>query len=290
MGTNRPLFAKKPRAVAIGALALPTAGVFVVNPAVAQTATASNDTLELIIVTATRRTESIQDVPLNITAVGSAMIEQQGFRDLTELGAWVPGLYIIDQGSRAANRIVIRGLNADPAASSVGLGNNSGGTVATYVGEIPMYVNLMLNDLERVEVLMGPQGTLYGAGTLGGAIRYIPTKPQFDSFQAIVRGDAYTYSESDDAGGEIGFTVNWPISDTLALRASLDYLDDPGFIDYPFLVREVGVSNADPDLTDPADVNANLRGKEDVNDEQTTSGRIALRWEPNDSFDATFTY
>ena len=290
MGTKPPLFAKKPLAVAIGALAIPTASVFIASPALAQTETASHDTLELIVVTATRRTESIQDVPLNITAVGGAMIEQQGFRDLTELGSWVPGLHIVDQGPRAANRIVIRGLNADPAISSTGLFNTSGGTVATYVGEIPMYVNLLLNDMDRVEVLMGPQGTLYGAGTLGGAIRYIPTKPQFDSFQAIVRGDAYTYSESDDAGGQIGLTLNWPISDTLALRGSIDYLDDPGFIDYPFLVQEVGVSNPDPDLTDPADVGANLQKKEDVNDEQTTSGRIALRWEPNDVLDATLTY
>jgi len=282
-------FVKKPLAVAIGALALPTASVFVVNPAVAQTESAS-DTLEMIVVTATRRSESIQDVPLNITAVGSAMIEQQGFRDLTELGSWVPGLHIVDQGPRAANRIVIRGLNVDPAIEAGGLFNTSGGTVATYVGEIPLYVNLLLNDMERVEVLMGPQGTLYGAGTLGGAIRYIPTKPQFDSFQAIVRGDAYTYSESDDAGGQIGLTLNWPISDTLALRASIDYLDDPGFIDYPFLVREIGVSTPDPDLTDPADVSANLQGKEDVNDEQTTSGRVALRWAPNDVLDATLTY
>ena len=290
MANRTPVFAKKPLAAAIGALAIPTASVFIVHPAVAQTQRADNEVLEMLVVTATRRSESIQDVPLNISAVGAEQIEQQGLTDLTQLSGWVPGLYVVDQGARAADRIVIRGLNADPSAAAEALGNDGGETVATYVGEIPIYVNLKLNDMQRVEVLMGPQGTLYGAGTLAGAIRYIPNKPEFDSSQFILRGNAFTYSESDDPGGEIGMTVNWPISNTFAVRASIDYLDDPGFIDYPFLVREAGVSNADPDLTDAADVSANLRGKDDVNDQQTTSGRVALRWQPNDILDATLTY
>lgn len=293
MGTKASAFAKKPLAAAIGALAVPTAGLLLVQPAVAQTTPterATNEVLELLVVTATRRTESVQDVPFNIEAIGAAKIEQQGLQDLTQLSNWVPGLYVVNQGSRAADLIVIRGINADPSQASEALGNSGGNTVATYVGEIPLYVNLQLNDIQRVEVLMGPQGTLYGAGTLAGAIRYIPNEPEFDSTQVIVRGEGYTYSESDDPGGQVGMTVNWPISDSLAVRGSIDYLDDPGFIDYKYLVREAGVSNPDPDFTDPADVSANLKTKKDVNDEQTTSGRVALRWQPNDRFDSTLTY
>ena len=119
--------------------------------------------LEEVVVTATRRSESIQDIPLNISAVGGAQIDRQGFDDLSELIAYVPGVNVSDQGGRDGNRIVVRGLNADPVEADFGQ-ENGGGTVATYIGEIPLYIDLRLNDLQRVEALLGPQGTLYGAG------------------------------------------------------------------------------------------------------------------------------
>nr|MCH9750821.1 Plug domain-containing protein [Alphaproteobacteria bacterium] len=122
---------------------------------------------ETVIITATRRAESVQDVPINIAAVGGDQIEQQGFGDISELAAYVPGLNVSDQGGRDGNRIVVRGLNAEPVQAAFGQ-PDGGGTVATYVGEIPLYVDLRLKDLQRVEVLLGPQGTLYGAGTMGG--------------------------------------------------------------------------------------------------------------------------
>ena len=225
--------------------------------------------LEEVIVTATRRSESIQDIPLNISALGGDAIESQGLSSLAEAMQWVPGIHIVDQGSRAADQIIVRGLSATPLRSSEGLGNDGGGTVATYVGEIPVYADLKLNDMERIEVLLGPQGTLYGAGTLAGAIRYIPNKPQFDSTDIEIRGDVYQISEADDLSSDIGFTLNLPISDTLAFRLSMDSLDDSGFIDYIYTVREPGVSNPDPDFSNRDDVRANLRAEDDVNDEET---------------------
>jgi outer membrane receptor protein involved in Fe transport len=110
---------------------------------------------------------------------------------LADLAAWVPGLHVVDQGGRGSSRIVVRGLNANPARAQESLNNTSGGVVATYVGEIPLYVDLKLNDMDRVEVLLGPQGTLYGAGTLGGAIRYFPTKPEYETTAVELRGDAF---------------------------------------------------------------------------------------------------
>ena len=102
-----------------------------------------------------------------------------------------------------------------------------------------------------------------------------------------MRGDVFTYSESKDPGADFGFTFNQPLGDTLALRLNLDYLDDPGFVDYDFLVQEIGVSNPDPA---DADRDANLTRKKDANDEQTTSARVGLRWTPTDAIDATLTY
>ena len=246
--------------------------------------------LEEVIVTATRRSESIQDIPLNIAAIGGGAIKEQGLSSLSEAMQWVPGIHIVDQGSRGADQIVVRGLSANSIASSEALDNTGGGTVATYVGEIPVYIDLKLNDMERVEVLLGPQGTLYGAGTLGGAIRYIPNKPQFEETDLEIRGDLYQISEADDMSSDIGFTLNLPVGDTLAFRLNMDYLDDSGFIDYVYTVRESGVSNPDPDFSNRDDVRANLRSVDDANDEETLAARAAVRWNPSDWLDGTLTY
>lgn len=263
----------------VSALALPIGAAAISAPAHAQLVD------DEIIVTATRRAESIQDIPINISAIGGAQIEQQGFGDLSELAAFVPGINISDQGGRDGNRIVVRGLNAEPVQNSFGQ-ENGGGTVATYIGEIPLYVDLRLNDLQRVEVLLGPQGTLYGAGTLGGAIRYIPNKPNFDKQLFEVRADAYSYKSGSGISSDVGFTFNAPISDNFAIRGSLDNLSDQGFIDYPYIVQQPGVSSPDG-FANPS---ANFRPQNDANTEESFSGRVAARWAPTDALDATLTY
>jgi iron complex outermembrane receptor protein len=251
------------------------------------TAQAQPDELETIIVTATRRELSVQDVPLNIAAFDGSLLEARQITDLAELGRNVPGLYVIDQGKRSANNIVVRGLNLNPFQSAEFLGNSGGDTVSTYVGQVPLYVDLTLTDVERVEVLLGPQGTLYGAGTLGGAIRFMPNKPDFGDTSVSARGSTFSVSESDSMGFSGGATFNVPFSDNLAFRASIDRYDDPGFIDAPYLVRQAGVSDPQPAAGGYA---ANLYRENDVDWEETTAARVALRWQPGDVVDATFTY
>jgi len=244
---------------------------------------------DVIIVTASRREETVQDTPINIAAVGGDEIEEQGFSDIADVLAYVPGINVVDRGGRQGNPIIVRGLNADPINAGDG-NNDGGGTVATYLGEIPVFVDLKLNDMQRVEVLLGPQGTLYGAGTLGGAIRYIPNKPDFKKDLLSVRAEAFQYSEAESISSDVGFTFNKAITDNFAIRGSLDYLDDTGFIDYPFVVQEIGVSEPDPDFNNPADVAANLRRIEDADSENVLSGRIAARWAPTSWLDGTLTY
>ncbi|MEO9468749.1 TonB-dependent receptor [Parasphingorhabdus sp.] len=270
-------------------LALPIGLAAASTSASAQEASTDAADDNIIIVTATRRAESVQDIPINIAAVGSDQIEEQGFDDISELVAFVPGINVADQGGRDGNRIVVRGLNADPIASAFGQ-EDGGGSVATYVGDIPLFVDLRLNDLQRVEVLLGPQGTLYGAGTLGGAIRYIPNKPNFSGIELEARADAYTYKEGDGISSDLGFTFNLPLSESFAVRGSFDYLNDKGFIDYPFVVQQPGVSNPDPDFTNAAERDANFSPIEDANTEEILGGRIAARWQPIDAIDATLTY
>jgi len=253
--------------------------VFLAAPAFAQ-----DTAVDELIITATRRDSTVQDAPINITAVGGAAIEAQGFSDLADISAYVPGVHLVDQGGRDGNLIVVRGLNANPLASSEGVGNGTGGMVATYIGEVPLVLDLKLNDMERVEFLLGPQGTLYGAGTMAGAIRYIPKRPSFSGFEMEARGSVYGYSEAEELSGDAGMTINVPLSDTFALRASVDYLGDSGFIDYRYVVNQIGVSN--PNVFDAA----NTHTVKDANTEETLSGRIAARWAPTDALDVNLTY
>ena len=242
-------------------------------------ADASDD--NVIVVTASRRETSVQEIPLNIAAVGAEQIEEQGLTELSDLLPFVPGINIVDRGGRQGNPVIVRGLNVDAIGSGDG-NNDGGGTVATYLGEIPVFVDLKLNDLERVEVLLGPQGTLYGAGTLGGAIRYIPRKPQFNETTVSGRGEVSSFDESSSLSYETGVTVNLGLSDTFAIRGSLDWTDESGFIDYVNVVDQIGVTNPD--------TGAGLSRVKDADGEQTLSGRIAARWEPAQWFDATLTY
>lgn len=244
--------------------------------------------VEELIVTATRRDATVQDVPINIAAVGGVEIQKQGLNDLSELANFIPGVHLVDQGGRSSDRIIVRGLNADALSQTDTLGNDAGGIVSTYLGEIPIYIDLKLNDMERVEFLLGPQGTLYGAGTMGGAIRYIPRRPQFDEATFELRSDVYKYSEAGDLSSDLGVTFNFPLSDTLAIRGSFDRLSDSGFVDYNYVVNRPGVTN--PNIINPSAPGYDLTQYEDANDEHTVSGRLALRWQPTDSFDANLTY
>lgn len=247
--------------------------------------------IETIVVTASRRETTVQELPFNISAFSGELLEQQRLTHLSDFSRWVPGLTVVNQGPRAADIMTVRGLNVRSVNSSEFLGNSGGDTVSTYLGEIPLYLDLKMKDIDRVEVLIGPQGTLYGAGTLGGAVRYIPKAPDTRELTFDFSGDVFSLAESSGVGYETDFVVNAPIvEDKLAFRASFSYLDDPGFIDYPYLVREPGVSNPQPDFNDPADVAANLWRKDDADTEQTLSARASLLWEASDSVRATFNY
>ena len=242
--------------------------------------------IERIEVTGSRRSSSVQEAPLNITALDADIMADQNITQLSDIARWVPGLTIPDQGGYYSSPIIVRGLNTN--ASNPG---SDGGTVATYVGEIPLDIDMKILDVERVEVLIGPQGTLYGAGTLGGAIRYLPKKPILDETSGSIYGDVFSVKESSYTGGEAGFIFNQPlVNDKLGLRVAFNYLDDPGYIDYNYLVKESGVSLADPDWSDPAAVTENLASKKDINHSKVLTARTTLRWKPTNDIDVNFTY
>ena len=273
---------KKQLVQAISLASIPVAAAI---PGVA--AAADKTMIEEVVVTASRRAESAQDIPINITAIGGDQIKDLRLHNISDIAHYVPGLTVVDRGARNSSPdILVRGLNT----TGLGPGFNSD-TVASYLGEIPLQVDLMPVDMERVEVLIGPQGTLYGQGTMGGAIRYIPTEANPNEFEINTRADLSSNKESDDLGIEYGLTVNIPLmEDTLALRVNMDRRDDPGFIDYDFVVKQAGVSNPEPDFSNPDDVAANLRQVEDANGEKTTAYRVNLRWLPTDDIDVNIWY
>lgn len=254
------------------------------NVAIAQEAQVQG--IERIEVTGSRRSSTVQEAPLNITALDADIMADQNITQLSDVARWVPGLSIPDQGGFYNSPIIVRGLNTN--SSNPG---SDGGTVATYIGEIPLTVDMKILDVERVEVLIGPQGTLYGAGTLGGAIRYLPKKPVLDETSGTIYGDIFSVKESDDQGGEAGFVFNQPLlEDKLGFRVAFNYLNDPGYIDYNTLVKTPGVSLADPDWNDPAAITENLSSKKDINDQKTLTARASLRWQVNENVDANLSY
>lgn len=266
-------------------------------PAFAQAQIPAADVVEdggdTIIVTATRRSTTLADVPINITAVGADQLATQRINDVRGLADFTPGVTINQTGPRATGTIVLRGLSADDTSD---FGNNRDNAVAIYLGEVPLYQDFKLLDLERVEVLLGPQGTLYGAGTLAGAIRYLPKRPDTNTFSldAHVRGS--TVAQGSQYGFQGDATVNIPIiADHVALRSTAGYYYEPGFIDYPFVLKNPGTSLPQPsgafnETITPAQYAANFQRVKDVNFERTWTTRNTLLLEANENLKGYLTF
>jgi len=244
-----------------------------------------------IVVTGNRRSVTLQDAPINISAVSQDTIQNQRLDDIRSLASYVPGVTVQDTGPSSSGNIVLRGLSTGGSTSSA---------VGVYLGEIPLYLDFRLIDLGRVEVLQGPQGTLYGLGTLAGAVRYIPNRPTTDRFSIDLHGRGYAESHSDDFGGVGDVAINIPIvQDHIAFRTATGYYDNAGFIDYNYILRQPGVSDPQPgratatstgSFGTPAERGTNFRRKEDLNYEHTFTTRNQLLLEYNPSIKAYLTY
>ncbi len=254
-------------------------GALAAAPALAADADAAAEDDAAIVVTATRRSLSLADVPINIAAIGAEQLQEQRLNDVRDLGAFTPGITITDTGPRGAGTIVMRGLSADDSST---FADNTNNAIGTYLGEVPLYLDFKLIDLKRVEVLLGPQGTLYGLGTLAGAIRYIPERPDASKVSGYVHARGYGVEESSNFGYVADGAINLPlIKDVLAFRSATGYYYDPGFIDYPFAVRTIGVSLPQPGpASNPLGTGTqqgdNLQRLKDVNYERTFTSRNAL--------------
>ena len=226
---TKTTFIKKPLVIAVGAALAGTSPL-----TSAQSADTGSGPMDEIIVTATRRSESVQDIPYNISAMSGDALELQNVVNQNDMLRAMHGITVIDRGYRNAgtvNSIVIRGLNVDNGLNG-DIMLNAVPTVATYYDNTPLFANFLIKDVERVEVLRGPQGTLYGSGSLGGTVRYIGNRPNPEGFEADLEVD---YSQTDGSDGDnIAFDamVNIPLGETAAIRAIYSRIDNDGMIDY----------------------------------------------------------
>ena len=267
--------------------------VTVASPVGSATAvTSPGGQLEEVVVTANRRAQSVQNVPYAISAVSGAAIARNNITNIYELSHEIPGVNTIDKGAFAGisnNSVIIHGLNVE-AVGGIGA-NFTESPVATYVDDAPVFVNLRLNDIDRVEVLRGPQGTLYGSGSLGGTIRYLQHDADPSQYQVV----AWTGVSSTDHASEPNYNgniiVNLPVTSTFALRFQAGDDHEAGFIDMPNLYK-LG-SDGSPALAQPGNILSSppvFAPAKDTNDSTYHTYRIAALWRPTDNLTLRLNY
>jgi iron complex outermembrane receptor protein len=243
------------------------AALCIVTPfAVTAQDTPDDDAIDEIIVTAQKRATSLQEVPFSIAALSGDDIKQSGATNIVELARNVPGLYIADLGP-GQSQVAIRGISAGQVIRDQPGVKES---VGIYLDESPISVALFtpdldLFDLDRVEVLRGPQGTLFGAGSSSGTVRYITAQPDIGEFGGAV--DVTFEGASDgEYGGSLRGVLNAPLGESAAMRVVGYHSELPGFIDsvYPGRAR-----------------------REDVNSGTRSGGRLAFRFEPTENVSIT---
>ncbi len=225
----------------------------------------SGGPLQEITVTATRHEESLSKVPLSVTALTQEAMDIRGVKDFQDVARFSPGVNIDNAGT---NNISIRGI-----ASSGGAG-----TTGIYIDDTPIQIRaLAFNpddalpktfDVDRVEVLRGPQGTLFGAGSEGGTVRYITTQPSLTTNSFYSREEV-SFTQGGSPSYEGGIAAGGPLIDgTLGARLTVWYRRDGGYID-----------RIDPTTLALQDKNANF--------DETVLYRLAAVWAPNDQWTVT---
>ncbi|MEM9494905.1 MAG: TonB-dependent receptor [Pseudomonadota bacterium] len=216
--------------------------------ATAAPALAQSDT---IVVTATKRAENIQDVPISISAYGDEFIEKSGVQDLRDISLYSPNFTISNSSQLSNNRIAIRGVGS---VGNAGIEPSVGVFIDGVYYPRPGAVIGNLMDIQAVEVLRGPQGTLFGRNTPMGALNIRTKDPSFDGFEGVIQAGYGAFDRID-----VGGAINIPLGENAAARFSAKYTERDGFGENLLTNEEFGARD---DL--------NLRGK--------------ILFEPSDNF------
>lgn len=256
------------------AVGLCTLGTVAPSRAIAADASADQAVkLQEVVVTAQKREEKLQDVPAAVTALTGATLEAMGAESFVDYARSIPGLTFQDSGA-GRETPTIRGVNPSAGAAAVGY----------YIGEAPIptagqgsTANPQLIDIDRIEVLRGPQGTLYGSSSIGGTIKLVPRAPNLAQFEGSVKAEGLVTQGGDGAspGGQAELVLNVPIvDDKVAVRGAFWYRDAGGFINRTY--TNAGASGI---ATGPIVGTAG-----NVGDERTWGFRTTGLWQPTDQF------
>jgi outer membrane receptor protein involved in Fe transport len=257
-----------------GSAALALALSLIASPALAEEAPAAAPaptlkTDEEILVTAQKRAQMLLEVPQSISVVNGDTLEAQhadGFADYLNL---VPGLQL-DQSRAGQGRLIMRGVNTEGVASTVGvyMDESPFGSSSGLVNAAVLAADFDTFDLERIEVLRGPQGTIYGASSLSGVVKFVTKDPSTAGVEVRARGGL-----ESTRGGDMSYygnlVVNVPLASWAALRASGTYRNTGGFVD------SVGVGGSD--------------NEKNINDSESYSGRASLLLTPSDKLSLKLT-
>ena len=232
--------------------------------------------IQEVIVTATKRSQNLQDVPFSVSATSQDQIRNSGAMDIVDLARNIAGLAIADLGP-GQSQMAIRGISSGQVIrDQPGVKEQ----VGVYLDESPVSValftpDLELYDLERFEVLRGPQGTLFGAGSEAGTVRYITTQPKLGKSEVTMDGSLEDVAHGDE-GGFIRMAMNVPLSDAAAVRLVGYWHHLAGFID---AISPYGPAGADT----PSGFTVNRA----INSGDRSGARLALLFKPNDALSIT---
>jgi iron complex outermembrane recepter protein len=230
-------------------------------PLLAAAEVSNGPVLEEIVVTAQKRTESVQDVPAAVSAISSQLLDDLHATQLTDVGSYVPSLQVNSAGTPGQTSLSIRGIAPVGPGATVAtyIDDTPIGSSSAYGGGIAFALDLLPYDMQRLEVLRGPQGTLYGASSMGGLLKYVLTTPSLEHFTMQAGGDVFSMASAGKAGGGGRMTLSGPLIDgKLGVTASYATEYTPGFID-----------NA-------------VTGAPDQNAYRQQSGRLGLLWAPTE--------
>ena len=240
--------------------------------------------LEVIEVTSSGRNTIATKTAMNITAMGEEELRRKNIADIKSLIKDSTVISSPGNSSRFSDSVTVRGLNvANVNANNLERFTTS--TLAYYLDSTPLpNIAYRIKDVARVETLLGPQGTLYGGGSLGGTVRYITNKPQLGEFQFDFNTSIYQVKEGS-ISNDTDVTVNVPVSDTVAMRVNVARLDDRGFTD-----RKMNAVWLEDDETHFGSPDRAQELYKDDDWERTDSARIQLLWQPSDNFKVNFSH